>query len=88
MNRIEIKHSIISDLKSPERNLVKPSIRINALEGLEGIMKTHFKEIMNDPSLLKKIDKNAFKANLAKHKTTGTLSGAESSVVNEIYYRL
>lgn len=76
----EIKRSIINDLNT--RGLAKPSIRINALEGLEGIMKSHFKEILNDPSLLKKIDKNAFKANLAKYKPNGKLNGAESSVVN------
>jgi len=84
----EIKRSIISDLKSPERDLAKPSIRINALERLEGIMKSHLKEILNDPSLLNKIDKNAFKASLAKHKANRKLNGAESSVVNEIYYRI
>jgi hypothetical protein len=82
----EIKRSIINDLNT--RGLSNPNIRINALERLEAIMKSYFKEILADPSLLKKVDKNAFKANLAKHKTTGTLSGAESSVVNEIYYRL
>jgi len=84
----EIKRSIINDLKFPERDLAKPSIRINALEGLEGIMKSHFKEILNNPSLLNKIDKNTFKASLAKYKSNGKLNGAESSVVNEIYYRL
>jgi hypothetical protein len=82
----EIKRSIINDLNN--RGLANPSIRINALERLEAIMKPHFKEILADPSLLKEIDKNAFKDRLAKYKTNGTLSGAESSVVNEIYYRI
>jgi hypothetical protein len=82
----EIKISIINDLNT--RGLSNPSIRINALERLEGIMKSHFIEILANPTLLKKIDKNAFKANLAKYKTNGTLNGAESSVVNEIYYRI
>ena len=82
----EIKRSIINDLNN--RGLANPNIRINALERLEGIMKSHFKEILADPSLLKKIDKNVFKDRLAKYKTNGTLNGAESSVVNEIYYRL
>ena len=82
----EIKRLIINDLNT--RGLANPNIRINALERLEGLMKSYFKEILNDPSLLKKIDKNVFKDRLAKHKTNGTLNSAESSVVNEIYYRL
>ena len=82
----EIRISITNDLNT--RKLVNPNIRINALERLEGIMKSHFKEILNDPSLLKKIDKNLFKEQLAKYKPNGNLSGAESSVINEIYYRI
>jgi hypothetical protein len=82
----EIKRSIINDLNT--RGLSNPNIRINALGRLEVIMKSHFKEILADPTLLKKIDKNAFKENLAKYKPNGNLNGAESSVVNEIYYRL
>jgi len=82
----EIKRSIINDLNN--RNLANPSIRINALERLEAIMKSHFKEILENPSLLKTIDKNVFKERLAKYKTNGTLNGAESSVVNEIYNRI
>ena len=86
MNWNEIRISIDKDLNT--RGLVNPNIRINALERLEGIMKAHFKEFLNDPSLLKKIDKNLFKEQLAKYKPNGKLNGAESSVINEIYYRL
>ena len=86
MNWNEIRISIINDLNS--RGLANPNIRINALERLEGIMKSHFKEILDDPSKLKKIDKNDLKERLSKFKSNGTLSGAESSVINEIYYRI
>jgi hypothetical protein len=86
MNWNEIRISIINDLNS--RGLANPNIRINALERLEVIMKSHFKEILDDPSKLKKIDKNDFKERLAKFKTNGNLNGAESSVINEIYYRI
>lgn len=86
MNWNEIKRSIIDDLQT--RGLSNPNIRINALEKLEGIMKLHFKEFINNPSLLQKIDKNIFKQQLAHYKSNGTLNGAESSVVNEIYYRI
>ena len=86
MNWIEIKRSIINDLNT--RGLANPNIRINALERLEGVMKSHFKEILNDPSLLKKIDKNEFKKQLAKFKPNTILNGAESSIINEIYYRI
>lgn len=86
MSWIEIKRSIINDLNN--RGLAKPNIRINALEGLEAIMKSHFKEILADPSLLKKIDKKVFKEQLAKYKSNRKLNGAEESVINEIYYRI
>jgi hypothetical protein len=82
----EIRISIINDLNN--RGLANPNIRINALERLEGIMKSHFKEILNDPSLLMKLDKNLFKEKLAEYKPNGNLNGAESSVINEIYYRI
>ena len=71
-------------LNLPERNLANPNIRINALEGLENTMKSHFKEIVANPSLLKKIDKKVFKEELAKYKSNRKLNGAES-VINEIY---
>jgi len=86
MNWNEIKRSIINDLQT--RGLANPSIRINSLERIESVMKSNFKEILNDPSLLKKIDKRVFKEAVAKFKPNGTLSGAESSVINEIYYRI
>ena len=86
MNWKEIKRSIINDLQT--RGLANPNIRINALERIESIMKTNFKDILNNPSLLKKIDKRVYKEAVAKFKPNGTLSGAESSVINEIYYRI
>lgn len=86
MNWNEIRMSIINDLNN--KGLANPNIRINALERLEGIMKSNFKEILNDPSLLKKIDKNVFKERLAKFKSNNTLNGAESSVINNIYDKL
>jgi len=86
MNWNEIRISIINDLNT--RKLVNPNIRINALEKLESIMKSNFKEILSDPSLLKKIDKNVFKERLAKFKPNGKLNGAESSVINNIYDKL
>lgn len=82
----EIKRSIINYLQT--RRLAAPNIRINALERIESIMNSNFKEILDDTSLLKKIDKRDFKEAVAKFKPNGTLSGAESSVINEIYYRI
>ena len=82
----EIRISIINDLNN--KGLANPNIRINALERLEGIMKSNFKEILNNPLLLKKIDKNVFKERIAKFKSNNTLNGAESSVINNIYDKL
>ena len=86
MNWNEIKKSIIIDLQN--RGLAKPSIRINALERIEDILKLHFKEMLNNPAFLQKTDKNDFKAQLAQYKSNGRLNGAESSIINEIYYRI
>ncbi len=86
MNWNEIKRSIIDDLQS--RDLSDPSIRINALESVENIMKSHLKEMLNHPSIIKKIEKNEFKKQIAFYKSNRTLNDAESSVINEIYYRL
>ena len=68
----EIRISIINDLNN--KGLANPNIRINALERLEGIMKSNFKEILNNPLLLKKIDKNVFKERIAKFKSNNTLN--------------
>ncbi len=86
MNWNEIKQAIIQDLES--RGLSDPSIRINALSRVEGIMKLHYTEIISDPAKLLSIDKKEFKLQLAKHKPNEKLNGAEDSIVNEIYYRI
>lgn len=80
MNWFELKNRIINLLLS--RDLANPNIRINALSRLEGILKTHFNDIYNNPSLLLKIDKNDFKEKISKYKK---LNSAESSVINNFY---
>jgi len=87
MNWFEIKTSIKNDLES--RGLSKPKIRLNALERLEEIFKQHFPEYLKNPKeMFNKIDKSDFKAKVAKYKSNHKLNSAESSIINEIYYRI
>ena len=87
MKWLEIKNSIINDLKA--RGLSNPNIRLNALDNLEDIMRRKFPEYLKAPSeMFGKIDKNEFKVKISKFKTNGKLNSAESSVINEIYYRI
>jgi hypothetical protein len=84
---LEIKNSIRNDLNT--RELSNPSIRLNALDNLEEILKRHFPEyIQNHQVKFKAIDKNELKAKMAKFKSNGKLNSAESSIINEIYYRV
>ena len=87
MNWIEIKESISEDLMT--RGLSDPNIRLRALDRVELILKKEFPKYLQNPSAeFGKIDKEQFKASIAKYKPKGRLTGAESSVINEIYYRI
>mgnify|MGYP000862975477 FL=1 len=87
MNWSEIKKDIQKSLN--ERGLKKPSIRINALDNVESILKMNFPEFIQSPQEnFKKKDKTLLKNELAKYKENGCLNAAESSVINEIYYRI
>lgn len=87
MKWLEIKNSIRQDLNS--RGLSNPNIRLNALDNLEEILKRHFSEFIQNPKEnFGKIDKNELKEKMAKFKSNGKLNSAESSVINEIYYRI
>lgn len=87
MTWLEIKTSIRNDLNT--RGLSNPNIRLNALDNLEGILKRYFPEYIQNPKVnFNAIDKNELKAKMAKYKANGKLNSAESSVINEIYYRV
>jgi hypothetical protein len=87
MNWFEIKNSIRNDLKS--RGLSNPNIRLNALDNLEEIMKQKFPEYLKNPvEMFNKIEKNEFKGKIARYKSNQKLNAAESSIINEIYYRI
>jgi len=79
----DLKFSIQVSLKN--RGLKDPAIRLRALDNLEIIISKNFMDVINDPSLLKLIEKNSFKSSLAPFKQNGILNGAEKSIVNEIY---
>ncbi len=87
MNWSDIKKDIQDSLLS--RGLKKPRIRLNALDNLESILKEHFSDFLKDPQAnFGKTDKTVMKNQLAKFKENGRLNSAESSIINEIYYRI
>jgi len=86
MTWYELKHRVIQILLS--RNLADPSIRINALNNLEGIFSSHFPSIINNPFVILNYDKNEFKNKISEHKINKTLNSAESSVINNFYQLL
>ena len=87
MNWIDLKNSIRQDLLS--RGLSNPKIRLNALEKVEEIMKLNLPEYIDQPEKkFRSIDKQKFKELVAKHKLNQKLNSAESSIINEIYYRI
>jgi hypothetical protein len=87
MNWTEIKKDIQKSLI--ERGLKKPSIRLNALENIESILKNNFPRFIENPQeSFGKKERNIVKSELAKFKENGCLNSAESSVINEIYYRI
>lgn len=87
MNWLKIKTSIKNDLLS--RNLSNPNIRLNALERIEGILKDNLPEYIKKPEkTFRNIDKKELKKKIEKYKTNQKLNDAESSIINEIYYRI
>jgi hypothetical protein len=87
MTWFEIKVSIKNDLMS--RGLKNPRIRLNALENIEKILKNYFPEYLKNPDeKFKIIGKDKLKKEIARFKSNQKLNSAESSIINEIYYRI
>lgn len=80
MHWIELKTKVKQILN--QRDLSNPGIRLNALERLEGIIRSHFINIYNNPLTLLQIDKNKFKEMISHYKK---LNSAESSIINNFY---
>lgn len=80
MTIIEIRNKVVAELKL--RNLQQPQRRKNALERvLEYIEQSQY---YKDGNVLLPSDKKVLKRDYETHKGND-LSGAESSVINEIY---
>ena len=87
MNWFEIKREIRKELLS--RNLKTPNRRLNELDNLEDIFKTHFNKYIKDPEqMFGKTDKEKFKELVSKIKPNNKLNGAEISLINEIYHQI
>ena len=69
-------------------HLAQPNRRLSGLNRIDGIMKQYFKEIVENPSLLKAIPKEDFKSQIASAEKVKELNGAEKDVINKIYDKL
>jgi hypothetical protein len=84
MHYTDIKKSIQKSLL--ERNLKKPSIRLNAIENVEKLLAKEINDMnLNPMKLIEVINKDDLKRLLSKHKNNGRLNAAESSIINEYY---
>ena len=87
MNWNNIKKSIQIDLLS--RELKNPSIRMNALERIEFLLKTHYPKFITNPTTeFNAINKVDLKEKLSSLKDNDKISSSESSIINEIYRRI
>ena len=83
----QLKQSITIDIQN--RNLKNTSIRLNALESVEKLLKLEISEMINDPcKLIRLLEKDQLKKSLSARKSNGNLNGAEESIINEIYCRI
>lgn len=82
----EIKDAIRADLLA--RGLKEPRIRLSALNCLEQLLRELFPEFPKHPTMLLGVGKEASSKKLARLKETGTLNGAERSVLNQIFAQL
>ena len=66
-----------------------PNIRLNALERIEELLKNNYPKLIENPTIeFKLIDKSELKEKLSDFKKSGKISSSESSIINEIYYRI
>jgi hypothetical protein len=85
MNWFQLRNKIKSDIEALE--LKSPKTRLGGLDSIDGLIRTHFKDIAKDPAILKGINKELFKSQLAAKKNK-SLNGAEENIVNHIYNKL
>lgn len=87
MHFSEVKKSIREDLLS--RDLKNPKIRLNAIESIEMLLQSKINEMhLNPTRFIELIDKDRLKSILSEFKHNKRINDAESSIVNEIYYRV
>jgi hypothetical protein len=88
MDFSEVKKSILDDLLS--RDLKNPSIRLNAIDSVETLLKLKIQEMLsNSIKLIELLGKNELKNLLSELKKNERINDAESSIIiNEIYYRI
>ena len=85
MNWFLLRNKIKSDIEALD--LKSPKTRLGGLDSIDDLIRTHFKDIAKDPTLLKNIEKDVFKSKLAAKKKK-PLNGAEENIVNHIYNNL
>jgi len=81
-NWTKLKNLYVKDHQS--KDLVSPQTRLYAVESLERLFKVHFSHIINQPKILKQIQKEQFMAEVQLKKGSN-LNGSEESVINGLY---
>jgi len=85
----KIKQEIISDLLSKKRNLSQPKRRISAFYRIESILQSNFPEFIRAPIIFfNNHKKEKVKQIITKIEGNKKINSAESSIINEIYYRI
>jgi|GEM_PF-1431849 hypothetical protein len=80
---LEIKRAIKTELLG--RGLKSPKTRLRALDALETLLAKGVPGFRMTPSILGDLGKDEVERRLTKHKSNGILSGAEKSVLNNIF---
>lgn len=86
MNWSELETTIRSELAS--RELKEPRLRLSALEDIGQSLTKRYPEFAANPKMLLKRDERGVSDELARDKETGTLNGAEKSVLHQIFETL
>ena len=78
---------IIKDVEKllSSRNLKSPHLRSVELSNLDVTFRKYFPNIVSNPDILSRRDKEEFKSNLARVLHKNKLNGAEESIINNFY---
>jgi hypothetical protein len=79
----EIREAVRSELRG--RNLINPRLRLSALDSVDRLVSERYPEFLSNWTVVVEIGKQAVSRELARLKPTGTLNGAEKSVLSQAF---